>query len=151
MLACVPPFPRWLGLAGLLPQAACLLAVWSGVGEWRWTALAAAWAYAALIFSFLGGMWWGIAAARLSDGRAVPAWVWLAAVAPSLIALASFMPWVFGYPWPAPSLAVLALLLLASPLVDARLGDLVPQWWLRLRLALSLGLGTITLLLAMGA
>lgn len=151
MLARVPPFPRWLGLAGLLPQFVCLLAVWSGVGEWRWTALAAAWAYAALIFSFLGGMWWGIAAARLADGRDVPGWVWLAAVAPSLIALASFMPWVLGYSWPAPSLAVLALLLLASPLVDARMAGLVPEWWQGLRLVLSAGLGAITLLLAMAA
>ncbi len=151
ILRSVPAFPRWLGLAGLLPQFACVAAVSSGVGEWKWTALAAGWAYAAMIFSFLGGMWWGIAATRLAQGSPVPGWLWLASVAPSLIALGTFMPWVFGHPWPGPSLEVLGVALLASPLVDRKLGNLAPSWWMQLRLVLSVVLGLATLLLAAAA
>jgi hypothetical protein len=151
MLHIVPVVPRRLGLAGLMPQFVFMLAVWSGPGEWHWTALAAGWAYAALIFSFLGGMWWGIAALRLADGAAVPGWLWLAAVLPSLLALVSFMPWVFGREWPGPSLAWLGLGLLVSPLVDRQIARLVAPWWLRLRLMLSVGLAIPTLLLAWAA
>lgn len=151
MLKSVPPVPRWLGLAGLAPQLVFVISVWLGPDEWRWTSLAAAWAYAALIFSFLGGMWWGIAAVRLADGRQVPGWLWAAAVLPSLLGVLSFMPWVFGQPWPAPSLGWLGVALLASPLVDRKLGDLAPPWWLSLRLVLSIGLGLATLLLALAA
>ena len=53
---------RRLGYAGLLPQIAAL-ALFAGGGEWGWVALAAGFAYAALIFSFLGGVWWGQALA----------------------------------------------------------------------------------------
>ena len=158
MLRSVPASPRWLGLAGLLPQLACVAAVASGVGEWRWTALAAGWAYAALILSFLGGTWWGLASAALIRGdgapdRPVPGWLWLVAVAPSLLALATFMPWVFGHPWPGPSLSALGMALLATPAVDRALvirgpQALAPPWWLRLRVVLSVGLGLATLVLA---
>ena len=77
-----------LGLAGLLPQFACVAALYLGSEEWRYTAQAIAFGYAALIFSFLGGMWWGIAAmAPAAENRRTIGWVWVAAVAPSLIAL----------------------------------------------------------------
>lgn len=151
MLGQVPVIPRLLGLAGLVPQFACLAAVASGVGEWRWVALAVGWAYAALILSFLGGMWWGLGAARLATGQAVPGWLWFAAVAPSLLALATFLPWVFGSEWPGPALGVLGLALLASPLVDRNLAGPVPPWWLRLRLTLSAGLGGASLVLSFAA
>jgi hypothetical protein len=147
----VPPLPRLLGIAGLLPQLACLLVLWFGPAEWRYVALAAAWGYAALIFSFLGGLWWGIAAARSASGGAAPAWLWAAAVIPSLVAFATYLPWIIGWRWPAPSLAVLGLGLVASLLVDRRLGALVPIWWMALRRPLSVGLGTVTLLIALAA
>lgn len=147
----VPPLPRWLGLAGLLPQLACLLALWFGPPDWRYVALAAAWGYAALIFSFLGGLWWGIAAARSGDSAEAHAWLWVAAVVPSLVAFATYLPWVFGWRWPVPSLAVLGIGLLASLAVDHKLGALAPGWWLSLRRPLSLGLGAMTLLIALAA
>jgi len=147
----VPPLPRVLGLAGLLPQLACLLALWFGRADWRYVALAAAWGYAALIFSFLGGLWWGIAAARSAQSAAAPGWLWIAAVIPSLLAFATYLPWIIGWRWPAPSLAVLGVGLLASLAVDHRLGALAPGWWMALRRPLSLGLGTITLLIALAA
>ena len=148
-MGAIPVWPRWLGLAGLLPQWACALAVFLGPEEWRWTALAIGWAYAALIFTFLGGMWWGIAASRVRENERVPAWLWVASVLPSLGALATFVPWVLGLAWPQPQLGVLAIAIVASLWVDRRIAPSAPSWWMRLRVPLSLGLGAATLLLAM--
>ncbi|RJY09952.1 DUF3429 domain-containing protein [Aurantiacibacter aquimixticola] len=144
----LPPLAKWLGLAGLLPQLACVVAVWFGGAEWRWTGLAVGWAYAALIFTFLGGMWWGLAAGSPDEARRAPAWIWIAAITPSMIALATYLPWVFGQTWPGPSLIVLGVGILLSPLVDARMATIRPGWWMRLRVPLSLGLGLATLALA---
>ncbi len=143
-----PPLARSLGYAGILPQLVCALAAWFGPDEWRWTALAIGWAYAALIFSFLGGLWWGLAAGSPDQARRAPAWIWLAAVAPSLIALATYIPWVVGETWPGPSLAMLATFILLSPIVDMRLVTLRPRWWMGLRVPLSLGLASTTFALA---
>ena len=144
----IPPAPRWLGFAGLLPQLACLAVVLFGPVEWSWTAYAIAWAYAALIFSFLGGTWWGLAAAGMARGEAVASPLWLAAVFPSLLALATFTPWIVGARWPGPSLIVLGCAILLSPLVDWHLRRMAPPWWMPLRLMLSAGLGAATLAIA---
>jgi hypothetical protein len=143
-----PVFPRWLGLAGLLPQLAAVAVVFGGDTSLHFSAIALGYAYAALILSFLGGLWWGIGA----TADRPPEWLWIAAVVPSLVALASALPWAVGAPWPGPSLVVLGLALIGALGVDvllARLG-LVPRWWMSLRLPLSLGLGGLTLLLALG-
>lgn len=134
-----------LGLAGLLPQAICLIAVAYG-GPERWIALAAGCFYAAIILSFLGGMWW--MAGLLTGLRA--GWVYGLAVLPSLIGFAALLPWTVRWTWPGPSLVVLALALLASPWVDRTLAQQVamPPGWLRLRMALASGLGLMTLLIA---
>ncbi len=146
----VPAWPRWLGLTGLLPQLACVAILYVGPGEWRGAALGVAFAYAALILSFLGGMWWGIAAAApAAERRRTLGWLWVAAVLPSLLALAAFLPWVFEWPWPEPSLAMLGGALLVSLGVDAKLGPLAPRWWMALRVPLSAGLGLTTLAAAL--
>ena len=133
------------GLAGLLPQATCLMLVIQG-GPERWIALAAACFYAALILSFVGGMWW--MAGLLSGLRT--GWVYGLAVVPSLIGLAALLPWCLGWAWPGPSLVALALALFASSLVDRSLARHVtfPAGWLRLRLIMTGGLGLLTLLIA---
>lgn len=142
-----PAMPRALGYAGLLPQAAAVAAMGFGPASWHFSALSLAYAYPALILSFLGGLWWGLAA-RQTD--APPAWIWLAAIAPSLIALATAVPWAIGAGWPVPSLVLLGLSLLASLLVDHRLTaqGLAPAWWMSLRTPLSAGLGLLTLVAA---
>ncbi len=150
-MSAVPASPRNLGFAGLLPQLACLAAAWVGPPEWRWSALAIGWAYAALIFSFLGGLWWGLAAGSPDEARRAPGWLWLASVTPSLLALATFAPWVFGATWPGQSLYVLGAGILVSFLVDARLVTIRPTWWMTLRVPLSLGLGGATILLGVAA
>ncbi|TKD50357.1 DUF3429 domain-containing protein [Sphingomonas baiyangensis] len=145
-----PPAARYLGFAGLLPQLLALAAAYSGVPEWRFAAQALGFAYAALILSFLGGLWWGLAAAA---GARAPGWVYGAAVVPSLVALAGCVPWAIGATWPGPSMLMLGLALVASLAVDRRLAalDLAPAWWLRLRTPLSLGLGACTLGIAIYA
>lgn len=140
----LPPIARVLGFAGLLPQAAAVAVLVLGGTDVRFAALSLAYAYAALIFSFLGGVWWGLAAA--ADGPA-PRWVWIAAVLPSLLALATAWPWATGQTWPGPSLVALGLFIAASLFVDLRLkaAGLTPEGWLALRAPLSLGLGLLTL------
>ncbi len=145
-----PALPRVayiLGLSGLIPQAAVVAVLLSGDLAGRFTALAIGYAYAALIFSFLGGLWWGLAAA--TSDRA-PSWVWFMSVIPSLIALATAWPWTVGLPWPGPSLIILGIGLIAALVVDLALvrRNVAPPGWLKLRVPLSLGLGILTLLAA---
>jgi hypothetical protein len=139
----LPPRALWLGLLGLLPQ---LLAVINALEpEYRYIGLSAGYFYAALIFSFVGGVWWGVAIGSADS----PLWLYGAAVTPSLIAFATGIPWMTGATWPWPSLAVLGIGLLLSPLVDARLLaiGLISRDVFTLRLLLSIGLGCLTLLL----
>ena len=135
------PAARVLGYAGLLPQVFCCAMILAG-HEWRYAALAGGFAYAAAIFSFLGGVWWGQA---VQSGRATTG-AYVLAVMPSLLAVALFLPWSFGWEWPGQALFYLGALILASPLVDRALGYAAPDF-LRLRWHLSVGLGTLTLLL----
>lgn len=140
-----PRAARQLGYAGLLPQLICALYALEG-GKWQWTAQAIAFGYAALIFSFLGGVWWGIGLTR-DDA---PRWIFGWAVMPSLLALAAYAPWVIGWEWPGPSLIAIGIMLMVSPLVDSLIGAVGPAW-LSLRLQLSVGLGGLTTLIGMAA
>ncbi len=133
------PAARVLGYAGLLPQILCVGLVLIE-HEWRYAALAGGFAYAAAIFSFLGGVWWGQA---LASGRATTG-AYVLAVLPSLLAVALFLPWTFGWDWPGPALFYLGALILASPLIDRALGFAGPDF-LRLRWHLSVGLGVLTI------
>ncbi|MGB7372788.1 DUF3429 domain-containing protein [Pontixanthobacter sp.] len=135
---------KTLGFAGLLPQLIALILIVDG-GTWSWIALASSFAYAALIFSFLGGVWWGQALSKPDDA---PGWAFAVAVLPSLIALALFLPWTLGWPWPGPSLFWLGLLIAASPCIDRALA-LQDASWMRLRWLLSLGLGGLTLIIGL--
>jgi hypothetical protein len=137
------PAARFLGYAGLLPQIICLTMVASG-HEWRYSALAGGFAYAAAIFSFLGGVWWGQA---MQGGRA-SAGAYLVAVMPSLLAVALFLPWTFGWEWPGPALLYLGALILLSPVIDRALGY-GSRDFLRLRIHLSVGLGGLTIALGL--
>ena len=140
-----PALPRplvWLGLAGVVPQAPCLAAALLSE-PWRWVALAAGCFYAGLILSFLGGLWW-MAGLLAGERRS---WIHGLAVVPSLAGWAALLPWLLGWPWPGPSLVVLGLLLLASPLADGVIARAIafPAGWLRLRTAMAGGLGLLTL------
>jgi hypothetical protein len=142
----IPPIARLLGLSGLLPQLAAVALLLSGDPQSRFSALAIAYAYAAIILSFLGGLWWGLAARADSP----PRWLWFASVAPSLVALVTAWPWMVGLRWPGPSLVVLGISLIAALLVDRALvkAGIAPPGWMKLRMPLSLGLGVLTMLAA---
>lgn len=136
-------------------MAVLLLTVLFGGTQWRFGALALGWFYAALIFSFVGGTWWGLSAAASAGESQVapPAWLWGASVLPSLIALATLLPWLTGEPWPGPSLVLLGLALAASPLIDRRAAmlGLTPPWWMGLRVLLSGGLGLMAVAMGLAA
>jgi hypothetical protein len=136
---------RLLGYSGLLPQILCLALILAG-HEWRYSALAGGFAYAAAIFSFLGGVWWGQA---VQSGRATTG-AYLIAVMPSLLAVALFLPWTFGWEWPGPAMLYLGALIALSPLIDRALG-FAARDFLRLRWHLSLGLGGLTITLGLMA
>jgi Protein of unknown function (DUF3429) len=141
------PNARVLGYAGLLPQIFAVLMLLDE--SLHWIALAGGFGYAAFIFSFLGGVWWGLAL----NSTYPPRWIYLAAVTPSLIALLSFLPWTWGWSWPTASLWLLAIGLMLSPFVDKAMAESMelPAGWLRLRWHLSLGLGALTALLAIAS
>lgn len=144
----IPKAALVAGYAGLLPQVIAAAMVLSGM-EYRWTGLAAAYGYAASIFSFLGGMWWGLAVTTRNNDVSANG-MFALAVAPSLLSLATYLPWIWGWEWPGPSLAWLGIFLMLSPLADRWLSSrcALPSGWMKLRWHLSIGLGGITLFLA---
>lgn len=138
---------RRLGWAGVLPQLVLVVMIASGAPSLHWAAVASATLYAALILSFIGGIWWGIA--LLCPGA--PRWTPVAAISANIIGLGAVLPWVFGLPWPRPSLIMLGLAILASPIVDRAVmaeAEPIPDW-LRLRAWLSVSLGAATIAAAL--
>lgn len=133
----LPAPVRLLGLAGILPQLACLALALTSDGP---LAAQAGLAYAAVILSFLGGLWW--MAALLTGGRASTPYV--LAVLPSLIGWGALL-------LPTGGLVLVAVCLLVSPLVDRYLSRSIamPNGWLGLRVQMATGLGLSTLALAL--
>lgn len=134
---------RLLGGAGLLPQlAAAVMQARAPGGE---AGLILAFAYAALILSFLGGIWWGFAMRRRAGQRGLV----VLAVIPSLVPVA-LAPVIVaaGWRW---GLVGLAAALMLTLLVDRRLaerGD-APLGWMGLRVPLSAGLALVTIIVAL--
>lgn len=129
-----------------MPQL--LLAATAAVGPSNFALLAGglALSYAALILSFVGGAWWGLVSRSRTPVRGL---VWVAAVAPSLIAFAAIILVALGLAPP------LGLLMVGTALIGTLAFDhvlasqgLCPLGWIRLRTPLSLGLGSLTLLSA---
>ncbi|HEX8389787.1 MAG TPA: DUF3429 domain-containing protein [Sphingomonas sp.] len=140
-----------LGLSGLLPQIAAVLAILTArlspsgpAVHAAQFAIAIGIAYPLLILSFLGGVWWGFAVRRTRGQGALA----VVAVAPSLIALALLALGAstghVGFTLVAIGCAILLTLVVDRAL--ARGGD-APADWMRLRVPLSAGLGGLTILL----
>ena len=146
LLPPLSPAARLLGFAGLLPQLALIVAmIVSPDPGWRLIAFA----YGALILSFLGGIWWGLAVRR--PVRQAP--LLIAAVVPALVALALVVAAMIrlSIDWP---LVAMGSAIMLTLLVDRHLATSgeAPAGWMRLRVPLSLGLGALTILAgAMGA
>ena len=143
--ASLAPAARMLGYAGLLPLIGCAAGLVL-LPTHRALLLDAGFGYAALIFSFLGGLWWGQSVAR---GKASPA-LFTIAVLPSLIAWGLMLLRLLGWTTEA-ALLVLGAAILLSPIVDLALTrkQQSVNGWIALRLQLSTGLGALTLALAL--
>jgi hypothetical protein len=128
------PLPALLlGFAGLIPPALLTAVALFDLGLFAPSTPGFVRTYAAVILSFIGGSWWAFAA-REERPRW---WLLLIAVLPSLAG------WVaIGWFFPPEAMFALALLLVASLVVDALLvgRGLAPRWWLKLRVPLSVGL-----------
>ncbi|WP_294330871.1 DUF3429 domain-containing protein [uncultured Sphingomonas sp.] len=143
--ATIAPAARLLGYAGLLPLVGCAAGLVL-LPMHRALLLDAGFGYAALIYSFLGGLWWGQGVAQ---GRA-PAALFGVAVVPSLLAWGLILLQRAG--WSSEqALSLLGIAILVSPAVDlvlARNGS-PTRGWIPLRFQLSTGLGLLTLALAL--
>lgn len=141
------PWARWLGFAGLAPQAILAAVVIAGPSSAASGARDLALIYAALILSFLGGAWWGLVSRSRTTVRGS---IWLMAVAPSLLAFAALAAWAIAR-ISVPSLVIIGSALIATLLFDRKLAanGLCPLGWLSLRTPLSLGLGGLTLFVAL--
>lgn len=147
-LMSVPAFPAALRMAhrltlvALLPQALFLLLTLTD-GQASWIAPAAAFAYVAFIFSFLGGLWWGVGLTiRPPSSR-----LFVVAVAPMLFCFALFIPWIWGWHWPGPQLCLLGIAISGSFVVDRRLAARAhfDPAWITVRTIASVVLGLLTL------
>ena len=128
-----------LGAAGLVPFVALAAMIWLGRGDVLGVPARPALAlYGAVIASFLGGIRWGVAAAR-----GLGSLDYALSVVPSLIASGAF---ALPLPW---DLRALGALVLVWGLVDQDLPrrGAVPSWLGRLRLVLS-GVAGLCLLAA---
>lgn len=142
--ASIAPAARLLGYAGLLPLIGCAAGLVLAPTQ-RALLLDAGFGYAALIYSFLGGLWWG---QGIVQGRA-SAGLFGIAVVPSLLAWGLMLLQRGGWSVEQTLLA-LGAAILVSPLVDLTLarGTATARGWLALRVQLSTGLGLLSLALA---
>lgn len=143
-----PLIPRLLGYAGLLPLIGLVLML----GLKLWPELHAAGlgmglGYGALILSFLGGLWWGLAARAVATP---PAWVWIAAVIPSLYSAVPLGLVAIDVLETRQGLVLVGGGLILALAVDRGMvgAGLCPPWWLNLRWPLSFGLGSLSLIAA---
>ena len=116
----VPTAAAVLGVAGLLPLLLALFVrlMAGGNPESQLPGMAGALALitSALILSFLGGIWWGVAVARVPMEEQAP--LFALAVVPSILALLLVG---LSLRWPMIASTLLGLVIMATPLVDRAL------------------------------
>lgn len=131
-----------LGFAGLLPQIAMVALIAADLHGGYDLPIMAAYAYASLILSFLGGMWWGFAMRREQRQGVLTALAVLPSLVPLVIAPIAAVRWDWALP-----MSLLGIAIVLTLAVDWRLvanGEAPPNW-MRLRAPLSLGLGALTI------
>jgi hypothetical protein len=131
---------RMLGFAGLLPQLLALLLTATGIDPAMGALIALA--YAVLIVSFLGGIWWGFA---MRTRARQPQMAFLA-VAPTLTAFALVLARLMGFASDL-TLVAIAIVLMLTLLIDRMFVEdaIAPPGWMGLRVPLSVGLALLTL------
>jgi len=145
----IPLEARILGAGGLIPMLAAVAFAAGAPQPFGFPLVHAALVYAAMILSFLGGIYWGFASSAF-------AWNATEMNAPRVLGL-SVLPALAGWlavflPNRAGSVG-LALAFIAVLLLDWLSGELgyAPPWWMRLRVALTAGMVVLLLLLAVVA
>ena len=132
----VPRPAIWLGLTGILPSLAAIVAMvaWPAAQD---VATSAALTYGAMVASFVGGTWWGLAALK-APPEALSRYLQLA-IMPTLVA------WLAVLVQPATGFAVLAVLFIVLPPTDRRLqaAGITPGWWLAQRRPLSFAMAAL--------
>lgn len=138
---------RMLGFAGLLPQLLALLLTATRIDPAMGAMIALA--YAVLIVSFLGGIWWGFA---MRCGATRQPQMAVLAVAPTLTAFALVLARLLGFrtDWTLLAIAVVLMLTLVIDRMFVEDG-IAPPGWMGLRTPLSLGLALLTLATAIVA
>ncbi len=132
------PMSAWaLGLAGLAPAIVfTAVALFADTPLWphAWRFMLC---YGAVILSFIGGAWWGLASAPGASGGRISLYV--LAIVPAVVAAVCL---IIG-DWRA--LSAVSLAFFAALGVDARLvaSGVAPGWWIRLRLPLSATMGLL--------
>jgi len=126
----IPPAALALGLAGLLPFAACAAAAHALPPGQQDVAIQALAGYGAVILSFLGGVRWGLVIRVPAEGTLFPRL--LLSVVPSLICWVSLLLPIRA------GLGLLAVGFVVMLVSDWRT-TAAPAWYRRLRLPLSAG------------
>ena len=128
---------RLAGYAGLVPLVVPVLVMWWHP-DWADPAITVQHTYAALILSFLGGIYWGIALAKQTGG-----WIWLSTL-PSLWAWPALLMPPVSSTWML--MMGFALMFLLDQAAWQR--GWIRRWFFQLRLVLS-GVAIASLLLAL--
>lgn len=144
-----PPIPLpaiILGSAGVVPLALGVIMAAVTPDVFGLPLIRIAIVYAAVILSFLGGMYWGMASSALvaRPGASEPPGILGWSVVPALLGwIAAFLP-------PPVGASALAVMFIAVLLLDRRcvLLRYVPGWWMRLRIGLTAAMVVVLLLLA---
>lgn len=134
MLVEVPRPALTYGLAGLIPFAACTVAVWTSSPILQVEGISLLLTYAAVILTFLGGIHWGKALAGEHAGDLN--WMRVGwSVTPSLVA------WIALRMSPGFSIIIFIAAFAVAFLVDrhAVRAGFFPEWYLPLRKVLTLG------------
>ncbi len=132
----IPNSALLIGLAGLVPSIAAPVAMLAWPAGQGLLAMIGV-AYGAMVASFGGGAWWGMACGRAS-----------AEAQPRLMAL-SMVPGLVAWPVmlapPATGYLVLALLFAVLPPTERRFqqAGLTPAWWFALRRPLCLAMAAL--------
>ena len=124
-----PKSGLWLGYMGLLPFLAGAVWLITPGLPLKGIALKALILYGAVILSFLGGVRWGLAIAKINANIARPL---IFSVIPSLLG------WVAALSEPRVGLLILALAFSSLYFADLKL-SLAPDWYKSLRLPLTAG------------
>ncbi|MBM3408636.1 MAG: DUF3429 domain-containing protein [Betaproteobacteria bacterium] len=125
-----PVAAQWLGLLGLIPFGATVVAGLIPALQLHSVALQALLAYGAVILSFLGGIRWGLAIVKAGHADLF---------SPLLISvLPSLLGWIALLVSGSTGLLLLAFGFSALLLADLRL-PMAPDWYGALRLPLSVG------------